>query len=132
VVRHTTKTDNRPYIFFDDAINWEIFWEIILYSSGIYLNEVEIARGHFQQDDATTAHTARVSKTLLHDVLRGLNNFKGYFVIMVSRSYTFRLLSTECSERSSLHRLSFNCSKPSQISSEISLRLKYLVSLQTG
>jgi hypothetical protein len=54
-------------LFFDDTVNSERYCEMILYPFIGHLNEDEIARGCFQQDGAT-AHTARVSMTLLRDV----------------------------------------------------------------
>jgi hypothetical protein len=54
-------------IFFDDTINLESHCETFLNPFIGHLNEDEIAHGYFQQDSAT-AHTARVSMTLLHDV----------------------------------------------------------------
>jgi hypothetical protein len=50
------------------------------------LNEDEIARGCFQHYSAT-AHTARVSVTLLRGVFGRQNTFKGHLAITVTRTY---------------------------------------------
>jgi hypothetical protein len=54
-------------IFLDDTINYDGYCKVILHPFIGHLNEDEIARGYFQQD-GVTAHTARVSMTLLRDV----------------------------------------------------------------
>jgi hypothetical protein len=54
-------------IFLDDTINSERYCEVILSALTEHLNVNETARGYFQQD-GVTAHTARVSMTLLRDV----------------------------------------------------------------
>jgi hypothetical protein len=66
VVRHITKSDNWPH-----TLRWHYqlgkYCEVIHYPFIGHLNEDEIFCGYFQQDGAT-AHTARVSVTLLRNV----------------------------------------------------------------
>jgi hypothetical protein len=86
------------HVFFDGTINSKRYCEVILYPFIGHLNEDKIARSYFQHDGAT-AHTARVSMTLLLDLFGDRKNFKGHLATTVARSYTPGLLSVENNER---------------------------------
>jgi hypothetical protein len=120
-------------IIFDGTISWESYCEVTLYPFVGRLNEDEIARHRFQQDGAT-AHTARVSMTLLRHTFGGRIVAKD---IRPPRSPSLTPLCVVCGEQwkgqiiKTVLTLSMNWRKPSEISSRTSLWLNCRVSLQT-
>lgn len=100
-VWHIMKSDISP-IFFNDIINWECFWEVILYPFIGHLKKDRNANSYFQQDSAN-AHTGCVSMTLLCDVFGNSILSKDIWPLWVP-NLTSWLTTVRNNERHSLWR----------------------------
>jgi hypothetical protein len=114
-------------IFFDDTFNSKRYCEVILYPFIGHLNEEVMASGHFQQDGAS-AHTARVSMTLLRDLF-GDRIISKDIRPPQSPDLTCRK-QRKAQFTQTILALSLNWRKPLQISSGPSLRLNCRESLK--